>query len=142
MKFLVDASVAAKWLFDELDSSTARSLLSQRNELFAPDLILLELANVVWKKRIQSEILSVTAEIQWLNELPNVVELLKSADFVGEATRLAVELSHPIYDCIYLASAASVSIPLVTVDRKLSERASNTLLDVDVIDLSTAITDH
>ena len=45
---LVDASVALKWFVPEADSETAVALLTD-NQLSAPDLILVEVGNALWK---------------------------------------------------------------------------------------------
>ncbi|NJL51217.1 MAG: type II toxin-antitoxin system VapC family toxin [Hydrococcus sp. SU_1_0] len=36
-----------------------------------------------------------------------------------EATALALEVKHPIYDCLYLAFARHFRVPLVTADKRL-----------------------
>ena len=45
---VVDASVAVKWVVREQHSGDARSLAGARLE--APDLLLVECANIIWKK--------------------------------------------------------------------------------------------
>jgi predicted nucleic acid-binding protein len=47
MKWVVDASVAAKWLAPEEDSAQALKYLNA--ELLAPDLLFAEVANILWK---------------------------------------------------------------------------------------------
>ena len=137
MKFLIDASVAAKWLFKEPDSENALSLLDQRHTLVAPDLLVVEVANVVWKKRMRSEISSIANQLEILDRFQNMLVLLNTVDFVGEATNLAVELEHPVYDCVYLACAVANNIPLVTADRRLLQRASVKLRELEVIELAS-----
>ena len=137
MNYLVDASVAAKWIFTEPNSSNARSLLDRRYTLFAPDLMVLEVANVVWKKWIRAEISSVTLQLETLNRLLNFVQLLRSADLFREATNIAVEIEHAVYDCVYLSCSYALDVPLVTADRRLREKANDRLKDVEVIDVST-----
>jgi predicted nucleic acid-binding protein len=39
------------------------------------------------------------------------------------AARLAVELGHPVYDCVYLALAALHAVPLATADKRLQQVA-------------------
>ena len=137
MNYLVDASVAAKWIFTEPNSSNARSLLDRRYTLFAPDLMVLEVANVVWKKRMRSEISSVTEQLESINLLLNLVQLIESADLYREATNIAVKLEHPVYDCVYLACAYAINVPFITADRRLRKRAFEGLRDVEVIDVDT-----
>ena len=48
MKWVVDASVAAKWLVPEADSPLAEALLD--DDLLAPDLLFAEVGNILWNK--------------------------------------------------------------------------------------------
>ena len=50
--FIVDASVAVKWLVAETDSMVADELSAGNHRLFAPRLILTEVANVLARKAI------------------------------------------------------------------------------------------
>ena len=45
---VIDACVAVKWVIQEAGSEEARRLFSARLE--APDLLLVECANILWKK--------------------------------------------------------------------------------------------
>jgi predicted nucleic acid-binding protein len=47
---VVDASVAIKWFVPEPLSKEAERLLGGGDALFAPDLLLIEFGNIVWKK--------------------------------------------------------------------------------------------
>lgn len=59
MKWVIGASVAAKWLAPESDSPPAEALLD--DELIAPDLLFAEVANTLWKKRQRGEMDAVAA---------------------------------------------------------------------------------
>ena len=50
MKVVVDASVAAKWFLPEIHSDAAARLLDPAIALYAPDLIVPEFGNILWKK--------------------------------------------------------------------------------------------
>ena len=50
MKLTVDASVVVKWYVSETHSEEARVLLGHRLERFTPEFVLVELANIFWKK--------------------------------------------------------------------------------------------
>ncbi|MGO8842841.1 MAG: type II toxin-antitoxin system VapC family toxin [Methyloceanibacter sp.] len=47
------------------------------------------------------------------------IELTPTRSFMEPATRIAIELDHPAYDCIYLALAAERDCPFVTADERL-----------------------
>ena len=131
MKLVVDASVAAKWLFKEQGSHESRHLLAHRIRLGAPDLILTETANVVWKKARRREISDPQPYLAELANLPDVIALRPSSDLVAHAAAIAIAIDHPVYDCLYLACAETDGAPLVTADTKL-QRAAATYPSVDV----------
>ncbi len=132
MKLIVDASVAVKWLFAETHSLEARQLLAPRIVLHAPDFILTEVANVIWKKARRKEIPSPQPYIDELANIADAVALQPSTELVIEAAVLAVHIDHPVYDCVYLACAQAASAPLITADERLALRAREAYPTVDV----------
>ncbi len=56
MSFVVDASVVIKWFIEENLSAEAEAILGHGEPLFAPDLLLAEIGNVLWKKVIRGEV--------------------------------------------------------------------------------------
>ena len=123
MKLIVDASVAVKWLFTEEGTVESRHLLAHRIVLYAPDFILTEVANVIWKQAQRKEIADPQPFLEELARLPDAVVLCPSADLVTHAAAIALELSHPVYDCLYLACAEVEGSPLITADGKLRDAA-------------------
>lgn len=132
MKLIVDASIAVKWLFAEPQSLEARQLLTPRIDLHAPDFILTEIANVIWKKARRKEIPSARPYIDELANLSDAIVLHSSADLVIKAAALAIQIDHPVYDCIYLTNAEAESAPLITADDKLARRAVEAYPTVEV----------
>jgi predicted nucleic acid-binding protein len=120
---VVDASVAVKWLVDEIDSELADEV-ARVGTLIAPDFIVLEIANALGK-RCRARVLSVAdAERLRLAAESYFDELARSADVLGRALDLAVTLDHPLYDCLYLALAEARSLPLVTADETFVRKAA------------------
>ena len=78
-----------------------------------------------------------TEQLETLNQLLSEVKLLGSVDLFREATNIAVELEHPVYDCVYLACTDAIDAPLVTADRRLRERVIDGVRDLEVIELSS-----
>lgn len=121
---VVDTSVTAKWVIGgsetpEPDVAAALSLLPRG--LFAPDLMLVEFANVLWKKTRRGEVLAQQAR-QSLAILPTLVTFLPSQPYVRRALEIGFGLDHPVYDCVFLALAEELGTVLVTADRRLLER--------------------
>ena len=117
---MVDASVAVKWLFTEEHSTVARQLLAPRIVLHAPDFLLIEAANVIWKKVRRQEIPDARPYLEELARMSDAVVLRPSSELVQRAAVLGLQLNHPVYDCVYLACAEAEAAPLVTADDRLS----------------------
>ncbi|MBZ5623698.1 MAG: type II toxin-antitoxin system VapC family toxin [Acidobacteriia bacterium] len=118
---VVDASVSVKWVVRETGSDLARSLSSARLE--APDLLLVECANILWKKVRIGDLTRLDARgcLGVLLQAP--VNLTAGRELLASAMDLSFELQHPIYDCLYLALAVRREIPLVTADERLTGAA-------------------
>lgn len=117
--FVIDASVAIKWVVDEDESAQALAL-RKNSRLIAPDLLVAECANILWKKVQRGEIEPQDAKL--------ASDLLARADVAlepmnglsAEALRLAVQLGHPAYDCFYLALALARRAIFVTADARFA----------------------
>lgn len=121
MTLVVDASVVIKWFVDENLHVQARHIFAYQLELTAPDLLLAEVANIAWKKLRRGEIDENQARTI-VAALPNCVPVpVPIPDIIDAAARIARELDHPVYDCLYLACAQR-SGPGVTADRRLFNR--------------------
>jgi predicted nucleic acid-binding protein len=118
--FVIDASIAIKWVVEE--SGTKEALSLRRHRILAPDLLVAECANILWKKVRRKELLEEEAVL--------AARLLARADIALEpmrallepATRLAIALDHPAYDCAYLALAEMRDCEFVTADKSLSRK--------------------
>ena len=138
MKLIVDASIAVKWLIAEPHSREARRLLAPRIVLYAPDFILTEIANVIWKKARRKDIPSPQPYIEELANITDAVGLLPSTELVIKAASLAVQIDHPVYDCVYLACAEAGAAPLITADERLTQRAKEAYPAVEVWNIGEA----
>lgn len=114
---VVDSSVAIKWIVDEEDSVSARSIAAATLE--APDLLLIECANILWKKATTGDLNPREVDNLWQILLRAPIQFTASPDLLSTALRIALDLKHPIYDCVYLALALQREVPLITADRKL-----------------------
>ena len=116
---VIDASVAVKWVVDEPESGRARLLAAA--DLAAPDFLLVECANVLWKKVALGEIVpdEASSRLGLLMEAP--VAFAPTENLLLASLGLAVELEHPVYDCLYLTLAADRGVPLVTADKRFAQ---------------------
>jgi predicted nucleic acid-binding protein len=120
---VVDASIAFLWFANEPDRWGAEQLLETESSLLAPDLMAVEATNAWWKKLRRREMDIADVEQALTNLLALGIAWTPSAPLLRPAARLAVELGHPVYDCVYLALAASHSASLATADERLRRGA-------------------
>ena len=132
MKFTVDASIVVKWYMAERHSEDAWLVLAHRIERYAPDFLLVEFANAVWKKARQGEVADPRPYLGEIPELREAIDLRPGTGLVERAARLAVDMDHPVYDCLYLACAEATGSTLITADRKFADRVAERLPDADV----------
>lgn len=118
-RYIVDASVAAKWYFQEEHSERADALLERDCEILAPGLLVVEIANLVWKRARRGEITEAMADriVASLRQVP--LEIRPTAELVTAALPLALHGGLTLYDAFYAAMAVKSGGPLVTADRKL-----------------------
>lgn len=124
--FIVDASVAVKWFVAETDSLIADELSASNHRLFAPRLIVTEVANTLSRKAMAG-LMSVTEATVYLRSLPNYLNGVLAVDeLIEPALKNACALRHPIYDLIYLEAARRLDARLVTADRRFTARIAGT----------------
>ena len=116
---VIDASVAIKAVFDEAGSEEARRILLHE-PLSAPALIDLEAANAVRNRTARGELDGHEAlrVLAGFRRLP--IRRLPDDGLLALALRLGVEMSHPVYDCLYLALALETGVSLLTADERFS----------------------
>lgn len=119
-RIAVDASVAIKWVVDEPGSDEAALLLD--SEIVAPDLICAECANILWKKVMRKNLTSEQADLAARALEGADMTIISTRSYLAKATTLAVDLGHPVYDCIYLVVAEDLNVPVVTADERLVQK--------------------
>ena len=115
--FVIDASIAAKWVIEEPGTPEA-VVLRERARLIAPDLLAAECANILWKKVRRQELTRDEAILAARLLQGAEVELLPTRSLLQTATRIAIDLDHPAYDCLYLALAMQNDCKFVTADER------------------------
>ena len=131
---VVDASEAMKWVLDEPGDREARALVEGSEALIAPELIVAEVLNAIWKRLLRE------AEVRQgprpAAALPKVLAHLRSLPPLAARTlELSAELRHPAYGCFYLALAEERRAKLVTADRRLLSRLAGTPWQDDAVGL-------
>ena len=132
---VTDASVAIKLFLIEPLSDRADALFdhlthSPPARFYVPDLFFAECANILWKY-VRHFGYSPDAARQDLSDLLHLpFRVASTADLVEDALNLAVTHNITIYDAVYVALGARLSLPTVTADEALVRRLTNTGLDV------------
>ncbi len=117
---VVDASVAVKWYVPEDGSREAAELLTGRRPLLAPDLLVPEVGNILWKKVRRGALPIADAESMlhlFVSGLP--LTLHSASLLIGTALTIAIGFQRTVYDALYLALAESEDCQVVTADQRL-----------------------
>jgi predicted nucleic acid-binding protein len=130
---VVDSSVVLKWVVSEQDSDHALRLVGF--PLVAPDIVRAELANALWKKVRLREELSEEQARRGLSRASAPLRLVPSAPLADRALALGLALSHPVYDCFFLALAEELNTSLITADRRFLQRLNDTPLAAHAVSL-------
>ena len=117
-RLVIDASVAVKLLVDE-DGAALATFVYRTFDLLAPALLLAECSNILWKKARKGELSNAEAITRSAMLTRTNIVLHPMEPLVEAATREAIRLDHPAYDCFYLALAAAEDCPFVTADERL-----------------------
>lgn len=116
---IVDASVAARWFLDEPGAEGAQALLHSGEPLFAPDLILVEVAGAL-RAAVFSGAIDRQDAFMACRRLGEAFEALTpSTRLAPRALELALDLKLGVSACCYLALAEERGEVLVSADRVL-----------------------
>src|SRR5262245_60207329 len=123
MKYVLDSSVALKWVLPEADSSKAIRLRDDYSngvhELIAPDIFPSEIANGLASAQRQTRTRTGESAI-FLNDILRAAPALHaSLPLLIRAMEIAVSEKQAVYDSIYVALAEAEGRELATADDKL-----------------------
>jgi predicted nucleic acid-binding protein len=131
--FVVDASVAIAWLFEDEVTPETEAVLDRLSdqEAHAPGLWELEIANVVLSAERRGRISEIaTAQImERLRDLP--IRINPDNPRLHHLLEVARRYGLTSYDAAYLTLALQLNLPLATLDRDLAAAAG--LADVALV---------
>jgi len=129
VKYTIDASVMARWFlvgeeFEEQALKIRNDYAGGLIELYAPDLIIYEVLNSIWKAVVRKLMDRDDAMkcIEVLFKLLPEICRLDEHD-MGRALSIAVREKLTVYDALYVVVAMKTNSSLVTADRELYEKA-------------------
>jgi predicted nucleic acid-binding protein len=126
--FVPDASVAVKWILAEPQSEAASAWLDTSAKIFAPTLLLIEVASAITRRHRMGGLERPEAKEHLETAFKLIarprVGLAPDSLFLQRAGEIALQISHPFKDCVYIACAERFEARLVTADASLHKRAS------------------
>ena len=123
-RYVIDTSVAVKWLSDEDDTDKAlqlrKDLLDAECQLIIPDLLIYEISNAL---RHNPHLSDDDVKLA-LASLFNMSLVMKTPDpaCMDRAIDLAFEFDVSVYDAYFLALARIEKIPFITADYTFLKR--------------------
>jgi predicted nucleic acid-binding protein len=123
MRYVIDASVSARWFLPTPDSARAIRLRAdcqnRIHELHAPETILWETCNALIKVERQRIVMPGQAALFYLDFLSTQPILSGASLLVQRAMTIALRTCAGLYDCRYVVLALREQCPLVTADQRL-----------------------
>jgi predicted nucleic acid-binding protein len=128
-RYVADASVILKWFTQAREGELEKALQLRSDfkngtiELYAPDLLVYEIANVLrYKETIQESLIS--KAIASIFDMDILIPV--NSQIMTNAVKLARKHGITVYDSSYLSLAREAGGILVTADRKLCKKIENT----------------
>lgn len=122
MNLVPDASVAVKWIVPEEQEDSAEALLLMGARWTAPEFLMIEVGNVL-RTKMRNQQLDPNQARSGLEFVRSTIErFVADGELVDRAFEIAVDLGHPIYDCLYVACAERESGRMVTADQRFANR--------------------
>jgi len=127
VKYVLDASVAVKWLLAEAGFEPAERIMfnarAGADELLAPDFFLAECGHALFRAQRKKVIGQGDASHLLATLIHDLPELHASDVLAGRAAAICHHLKKSFYDCIYMALAEREQIQFLTADSKLVKAA-------------------
>jgi predicted nucleic acid-binding protein len=123
MKYILDASVALKWVLSEADSPIANRLRDefkqQSHELLAPDTLPVEIAHALTRAERTGLIPKGQAAVLFADVVTPAPDLRSHLDVLARAIDISSDARIGVYDCLYVALSEREQCPIVTSDQRL-----------------------
>jgi predicted nucleic acid-binding protein len=135
---VVDASLVIKWYVPEEGFERARAILASGRPLLAPDLLLAEVGNILWRKVRRGDV-SRDEAVEIADRLLSGtgISLISATVLLLRALHIATAHGITVYDALYVSLAVQDGIAAVTADERLVTRLAATPLAAHVRALSS-----
>lgn len=134
---VIDASVAVKWILPEPRNAAAMAILDTSDSLLAPDLVTIEVSGAIARrgrdKQLSSKLVR-EAYVAWTQLIEqDVLTLRPSTLLIHRAFEMAIEIGHPVADCLYLACAEKFEATVLTADHGMHERGRRVYKRIELL---------
>ncbi|MEA2326428.1 MAG: hypothetical protein QOE68_1387 [Thermoanaerobaculia bacterium] len=124
--WVVDSSVILKWYVPESDYAAARAMRTAETQLAAPDLLFIEMSNILWKLARRGE-MTASRAIEIIEEIASAPFVtISNQSIAQDALDLAIATGLTAYDASYVALAIRLDKILITADEKLVRKLVGT----------------
>lgn len=135
--WLIDSSVAAKWIPPEVDSRLALQIItdvtSQEGQLLLLDFAILEVTQVIWVRYHRQLLTLQEAEdaLALLQQMP--FRLHSSLPLIQAAFTIAAQHDISVYDALFVAGTVDLEIKGVTADIPLIRAVGSTYPNIKLL---------
>lgn len=119
MRAVFDASVAAKWIFNEPGSEESIQILLKTSSIVEPEFFCIEIESIISKKVRKKEIDRNIAEVKREEMKHLACEYIPYKELSELAFEIATAYSVTLYDAIYVSSAVHSNAIFYTSDVRL-----------------------
>ena len=126
-KVALDSSVLAAMFFKEEASQSALNAVVEP-DLITLDLAVVEVGNVAWKRAVlcdEDRDLTLKALQKCLTFISDACEVVRAEELVAEAYEISIAGKAAFYDSLFLALAKRENVPLLTLDKKMFNKANS-----------------
>jgi predicted nucleic acid-binding protein len=121
--FVLDCSVAAKWVLPEPGRAAALEWFDRFTSgeilLIAPDILLAEFASLIAKHNRRKQISAAQAHVAYALMTKCAPRLFDVGPRLFRALDLSLQHQLSLWDCVYLALAVEHDCPVLTADQRL-----------------------
>ena len=129
MTVVIDASLAVKWFLLEADSAAARAILAERiGDICVPAIFGIEVVATLVREANNDKphadtMRDAIARLTSLMSDGSIEPQPQTPAQLVRAANIAIDLGHPLKDCLYLALAMELGCDLVTCDARFAAKA-------------------
>jgi predicted nucleic acid-binding protein len=117
---VIDTNIALSCI---VENDVSLSTLLIKNTLFAPNFAKVETLNILRKYHTLKHIPMPIVD-NFYNDYINLIDVfVPDNDILHSAKTISFTINHPIYDCLFLALSQEYSLPFISADKKLVQKA-------------------